>query len=125
MGEHNSVCLSLMKRHTAKWTVNDNEPIAIGLRVEPAKDVSPRELALTAKIGSDDSLVKCTPLGIVRRGGIVKGMKMTQKHCLDAVLYANGCLDGEPSEARRMLAKAMLTPARDWQRARGNWRRGL
>jgi hypothetical protein len=120
MGKQNSIGISLMERHAAKWIMNDHEPIPVALRVESAKNVSPRKLALTAKIVSNDSLVECPPLGIVPRSRIAKGMKMAQKHGLDAVLCADTNLDSELSEARRVLAKAMLIPARDWQSARGN-----
>ncbi len=99
VGEQNLVNLALMQWHVAEGTVDHNEPVAICLWVKAAEDTTPRELLLTVQVGNDNSLMKNVPLGIFRRGGIVKRMSVAQVHRFNSLSRSCGNLDGELSEA--------------------------
>lgn len=120
VGEQNPVNLALMQWHVAEGTVDHDKPVAICLWVEAAEDATPRELLRTVQVGSNNALVKSAPLGIFRRGGIVKRMGVAQVHGFNSLPRSRGNLDGELSEARRVFAKAMLIPSRNGQSARAD-----
>ena len=109
-----------MQWHVAEWAVDDDEPVAIRLWVEAAENATPWELPLAAQVRSNDALVKSSPLGIFRRGGIIKMMGVAQEHGFDSLFQSGGHLNGELAEARRMLSEAMLIPTSNGQGTRGD-----